>query len=324
MTDMRRFLAIAVSVLLAAGCGVLPGIERRSLDGVRVMVPTPPGGGYDITARTLAATAEETGMAEETEVFNLPGGAGTSGLARLMYEEGDDRLLLQMGLGLVAGARIHEAHTPITEATPLVRLMEEPGAFLVPPDSPYETFEDLLDDWTDPSVPVTIGGGSSPGGPDHIATMLLAEEIGQDPQDTDYVWHDGGGELLSAVLRHDVDVASAGAGEYREAIEAGELRVLAVTGPDRIGGVDAPTLRELGIDLEFTNWRGLLAPPGITRDERDGLIAALDELCDSPEWRAAMRNNYWSDAYITGDEFGAFLAEEDARIEEVLTPLGLT
>ncbi|MBB4933826.1 putative tricarboxylic transport membrane protein [Lipingzhangella halophila] len=325
MRGARRSLAAAAAVLLLAGCGATTGgLFAKPLDGVRLMVPTPPGGGYDTTARTLAATATEAGLATEIEVFNLSGGAGVSALSRLMYEgDNDGRLVLQMGLGLVAGARVHGATPPITEAAPLARLIEEPEAILVPADSPYATFEDVLSEWTDPSHQVTVGGGSSPGGPDHLATMLLAAEIGEDPQETDYVWHDGGGELLAATLGHDVDIATAGASEYRHAIEAGELRVLAVTGPERIDGIDAPTLHEVGVDLEFTNWRGLLAPPGTSQAERDNLISALDKLHATPQWRAAIRDNYWSDAYLTGDEFGVFLTREDQRIDGVLDPLGL-
>ncbi|RNL84626.1 Bug family tripartite tricarboxylate transporter substrate binding protein [Halostreptopolyspora alba] len=324
MRGVRQGLAAAAAALLLAGCGAPPGgLFAGPLDGVRLMVPTPPGGGYDITARTLAATATESGLATEIDVFNLSGGAGVSALSRLMNEEGYGRLVLQMGLGLVAGARVHGAEAPITDAAPLARLIEEPEAILVPPDSEYETFDDLRDEWNDPSRKVTVGGGSSPGGPDHLATVLLAEEIGEDPRETDYVWHDGGGDLLAATLGHDVDIATAGVSEYRHAIEAGELRVLAVTGPERIDGVDAPTLRELGVDMEFTNWRGLLAPPGTSQAEREELVDALDTLHATPEWRDAMRDNYWSDAYLTGEEFGAFLAREDQRIQDVLTPLGL-
>ncbi|WP_232524305.1 Bug family tripartite tricarboxylate transporter substrate binding protein [Nocardiopsis gilva] len=307
-------LVLAAAVV---GCAPAPAVPE-----LRIMVPNPPGGGYDTTARTVAAALEETGLAGETGVFNVPGSAGTTGLHRLLYEEGNEQLLLQMGMGLVARTHIND-ETPVTAATPLARLVEEPMVILVPPDSPYRTFDDLAEDWRDPGVRLTLGGGSSPGGPDHLPLMLLAEEIGVDPGKVDYAWHDGGGETLAALLQHDVDAAAAGAGEYRQAIAAGQLRVLAVSGPERTGGIDAPTLRELGFDLVFMNWRGLLAPPGISERERDALIAVLDDLHATPEWRSALNEAHWTDAYLTGDDFGAFLAAEDRDVGDVLGRLGL-
>ncbi|KIH99799.1 C4-dicarboxylate ABC transporter substrate-binding protein [Streptomonospora alba] len=310
--------AAAAALLLAAAAGCAP---VAPMSGVRIMVPNPPGSGYDMTARTVAATLKDTGLAGEVDVFNLPGAAGTAGMARLMYEAGNERLLLQMGMGLVARTHLHDTHR-ITEAVPLARMVQEPTVLLVPADSRYRTLDDLVDDWRDPAVPVRLGGGSSPGGPDHLALMLLAERLGIPTGDTDYVWHDGGGEMLSALIEQRVDVAAAGAGEYRHAVEARELRVLAVTGPERVPGLDAPTLRELGIDLEFLNWRGLLAPPDISDSRREELIGALAELRDSPEWREALEDNHWQDAYLAGDDFGAFLAAEDDRVGGLLAPLG--
>ena len=113
-----------------------------------------------------------------------------------------------------------------------------------------------------------VGGGSSPGGPDHLAPMLMAKGAGLDPKQVNYVAYDGGGELLASVLGGKVAFGVSGLGEFADQVEAGELRVLAVTAGERVPGVDAPTLRESGVDLEFTNWRGIVAPPGLSPEGR--------------------------------------------------------
>ncbi|QVQ54557.1 tripartite tricarboxylate transporter substrate binding protein [Spiractinospora alimapuensis] len=323
MRGLLRCAAGAVAVTVLTACGVAPGLGAGPLDEVRIMVPNPPGGGYDITARSVAAVAGEAELADDIEVFNLTGGAGTTALARLMYEQHDDRLLLAMGMGLVAVTRTEDSAHPITDATPLARLIEEPGAWLVPPESPFETLDDFLAAWADPDTTVRIGGGSAFAGPDHLSALLLAETVGVDVEDADYVWHDGGGELLAAIRSHDVDVASAGAGEYRNAIDAGELRVLAVTGPDRIDGIDAPTLKETGVDLEFTNWRGLIAPPAVSEESRDEMIDGLEALRESPQWRETLAANHWDDAFLAGDDYATFLTEEVDRIDTLLESLDL-
>lgn len=96
-----------------------------------------------------------------------------------------------------------------------------------------------------------------------------------------------------------------------------------MTGPERVEGLDAPTLKEAGYDVNFTNWRGIVAPPGLNDGERDKLVQLIEELHDSDEWRTSLRQNGWDDAFLTGDEFGAFLDAEDKRVVSVLKELGL-
>ncbi|WP_053640161.1 MULTISPECIES: Bug family tripartite tricarboxylate transporter substrate binding protein [unclassified Streptomyces] len=293
------------------------------IPGLRLMVPNTPGGGYDITARTVAKNAGEAGLTGDIEVFNLPGAGGTVGLTRLVGERGNGRLAMSMGLGVVGA--VHTNKTPITlaDTTPIARLTEEQDIVVVAEDSPYKTIRDLLAAWRKDPGKLPVGGGSSPGGPDHLAPMLMARAAGISPKDVNYVPFDGGGELLASILGNKVAFGVSGVGEYLDQIEAGELRLLAVTGPRRVPGLDAPTLREAGLDTEFTNWRGIVAPPGLSDAERDKLVALVTELHGSPQWRESMKTHGWDDAFLPGERFGAFLTEQDRRVASVLKELGL-
>ncbi|MFC8174568.1 Bug family tripartite tricarboxylate transporter substrate binding protein [Streptomyces sp. NPDC057242] len=306
--------------LLTPGSGSDTGTR---IPGLRLMVPNTPGGGYDITARTVAENAEEAGLTGDVEVFNLPGAGGTVGLTRLVGERGNGRLALSMGLGVVGA--LHTNKTPITlaDTTPIARLTEEQDIVVVGKDSPYRTIGDLLAAWKKDPGKLPVGGGSSPGGPDHLAPMLMARAAGMAPGDVNYVPFDGGGELLASILGNKVAFGVSGVGEYLDQIEAGELRLLAVTGPKRVPGLDAPTLREAGLDTEFTNWRGIVAPPGLSDAERDKLVALVTALHGSPQWRESMRTHGWDDAFLPGERFGAFLTEQDRRVASVLKELGL-
>jgi putative tricarboxylic transport membrane protein len=154
--------------------------------------------------------------------------------------------------------------------------------------------------------------------------MQLAQTVGIDPKKVNYVQYDGGGELLPALLGGKVAFGASGYGEYLDQIAAGQLRVLAVTSAQRVPALkDAPTLTEQGVNLTFSNWRGLVAPPGIKPAERDRLVAALDRLHTSDGWKAALEKNGWTDAYLAGDGFATFLTEQDKRVSGVLTTLGL-
>ncbi|WP_201305731.1 Bug family tripartite tricarboxylate transporter substrate binding protein [Streptomyces sp. GF20] len=313
-------LVLAGPPLLTQGSGADTGTH---IPGLRIMVPNTPGGGYDITARTLVKDAEDAELIRNVEVFNLPGAGGTVGLSRLVSERGNGKLAMSMGLGVVGAARSNHSPSTLADTTPIARLTEEPDVVVVAKNSPYKTIHQLIDAWKENPGKVSVGGGSAPGGPDHLAPMQMAQAAGIPPKEVNYVPFDGGGELLASILGNKIGFGVSGVGEYLDQIESGELRLLAVTGPERAKGLDAPTLQEAGYDVEFTNWRGVVAPPGITDGERDRLVALMEELHDSPEWRDSMKRNGWDDAFLTGDAFGDFLAAEDKRVVDVLKELGL-
>ncbi|MFF5921519.1 Bug family tripartite tricarboxylate transporter substrate binding protein [Streptomyces flavochromogenes] len=306
--------------LLSPGSGSDTGTR---IPGLRFMVPNTPGGGYDITARTAAKNAEEADLTGDIEVFNLPGAGGTVGLTRLVGERGNGRLAMSMGLGVVGAVHTNETPRTLADTTPIARLTEEQDIVVVGKDSPYKTIDELLTAWKRNPGKLPVGGGSSPGGPDHLAPMLMAQAAGIAPKDVNYVPFDGGGELLASILGDKVAFGVSGVGEYLDQIKAGELRLLAVTGPKRVPGLDAPTLREAGLDTEFTNWRGIVAPPGLSDAEREKLVTLVTELHDSPQWRESLKTHGWNDAFLPGEEFGTFLAEQDRRVGSVLKELGL-
>jgi putative tricarboxylic transport membrane protein len=306
--------------LLTTGSGAESGTR---IPGLRFMVPNTPGGGYDITARTAAKNAEDAGLTPGIEVFNLPGAGGTVGLARLVSEHGNGKLAMSMGLGVVGAVRSNHAPKTLADTTPIARLTEEQDVVVVAKDSPYRTIGELVDAWKANPGKLPVGGGSSPGGPDHLAPMLMAQAAGISPKRVNYIPFDGGGELLASILGNKVAFGVSGVGEYLDQIRSGELRLLAVTGPERVPGLDAPTLKESGYDVTFTNWRGVVAPPGLSDAERTKLVRLFEELHGSPEWRQSLKKNGWDDAFLTGDKFGAFLAAQDRRVVSVLKELGL-
>ncbi|MEU3602845.1 tripartite tricarboxylate transporter substrate binding protein [Streptomyces sp. NPDC006798] len=293
------------------------------IPGLRFMVPNTPGGGYDITARTAAKNAEDANLTHDIEVFNLPGAGGTVGLARLVSERGNGKLAMSMGLGVVGAVHANKTPKTLADTTPIARLTEEQDIVVVSKDSPYKTIQDLLEAWKANPRKLAVGGGSSPGGPDHLAPMLMAQAAGIAPKSVNYIPFDGGGELLASILGNKVAFGVSGVGEYLDQIKSGELRLLAVTGPKRVPGLDAPTLREAGLDTEFTNWRGIVAPPGLSEKEQEKLVNLIKKLHASPEWKESLKKHGWDDAFLPGEEFGEFLDEQNKRVDQVLKELGL-
>lgn len=315
---------VLACVVALAGCGVTRGGDDPDNRRLRMMIPNSPGGGYDLTGRAAAQVLDESGLTGRFEITNVTGASGVVAMQRLLNEDGANDLMMLMGLGVVGATYTNQSAARVDAATPIAKLVEEQEGLLVPADSPFETVDDLVDAWKADPGSVTVGGGSSPGGPDHLFPMQLAQELGIDPNDVNYIAYDGGGPLTTALLGEKIQVGTSGLGEFQGQIDDGSLRVLAVSGEERLAGVDAPTLKESGVDLVFTNWRGVLAPPGIDDETRELFIDLLTEMHGTKAWKEALRRNGWIDAFETGDDFGTFLTDQDERVESTLKELGLS
>jgi putative tricarboxylic transport membrane protein len=324
---VRSTLVVLTALALAtatASCGVTRGDDNRD---IAMWIPNSAGGGYDQTGRAAVSVMEEGDVTGgDFEVTNILGAGGAVAMTRLMGAEGDEHTMMTIGLGVVGSLYSFGLDDRLDDATPLAQLIEDQEGVLVPADSPYETVDDFLAAWKEDPRSIAVGGGSSPGGPDHLFPMQLAETVGIDPKDVLYVPYDGGGPLTSALLGEKIKVGFSGLGEFEGQIESGELRALAVSGAERLDSDtlgEIPTLTESGVDLVFTNWRGVLAPPGISDARRDELIAYLTEMHDRPEWRQTLEKYGWTDAFVTGDDFTTFLQEQDDRVASTLEELGL-
>ncbi|MGO4690665.1 Bug family tripartite tricarboxylate transporter substrate binding protein [Glaciibacter sp. 2TAF33] len=320
-------LASALALALSA-CGVTGGATDKAtssgpIKNLQMMIPNAPGSGYDVTGRAAVKVMDEIGVSQGTEVTNLAGAGGTVGLARTLTEKGNGDFMMMMGLGVVGAAYTNEGDAKVSDATPIARLIEEAGAIFVPANSPYKTLDDMVTAWKADPAGFAVGGGSSPGGPDHLLPMQLADAVGIDPSTVNYVAYDGGGELLPAILGGKLQFAASGYGEFLEQVKSGDLRVLAVTSEKRVPVIDAPTLKEQDVDLVFTNWRGILAAPGLSKADKARLVDAVTTMHDSDEWAKVLKENGWTDAFITGDKFGDYLTEQDDRVATVLKSLGL-
>jgi putative tricarboxylic transport membrane protein len=290
-------------------------------------IPNSPGGGYDQTGRAAVGAMEQEKITGGSwEVTNILGAGGAVALTRLMGASGDEHTLMTVGLGVVGSAYSFGLDYKLTDTTPIAQLIEDQEGVLVPAGSPYQSIDDFVAAWQADPHGIAVGGGSSPGGPDHLFPMQLASAVDVDPTEVRYVPYDGGGPLTSALLGNKIKVGFSGLGEFEGQIKSGDLRVLAVSGEERVAQptfAGIATLIESGIDLSFLNWRGVLAPPDIPDARRAELVDYLAEMHDTPEWQDALKTNGWTDAFVTGDDFGTFLEQQDARVASTLKEVGL-
>ena len=327
-TRRRGAALVAALALTTAACGSTSEqtgtdtAEAVSLSKLQIIAPAAPGGGWDSTSRAAQAVLEQEGLVDSAQVTNIAGAGGTIGLARLADSDGEGGTLMTMGLVMVGAIETNASAATLDDVTPIARLTSEQEALVVPADSPFQTMEEFVEAWKKDPGALAIAGGSA-GGTDQIFAGLLAQAAGIDPKKVNYVAFSGGGEALAAILGGKVAAGISGVSEFVDQVSAGKMRALVVSGAEPVEGFDAPTAQASGLDVELENWRGFVAPAGISDADKQALTDAVEKMAASQAWKDQMDKNGWDDAYQPADEFAAYLAEEKTRISAVLADLGL-
>ncbi|WIM69289.1 Bug family tripartite tricarboxylate transporter substrate binding protein [Corynebacterium suedekumii] len=313
---------VAVVAALAFANAASSGGVSTARSKLTLIAPAAPGGGWDGFAREAQHVMRADGIVNNPQVVNIPGAGGTIGLSQFVQETGREDLVMVTGGVMVGAIELAGGETGFDDVTPLARMADDYSVLVVPADSQFQTLDDFLAEWTVNPGANSIGGGSL-GSIDHLLGGLLALELGMDPKDVNYVAYSGGGEALNSLLSHTTAAGISGYNEVKDQIEAGNLRALAISSEERLAGSDVPTFIEQGVDVSMSNWRGFVAPPGISPEAEAELLAIIEELRDSEDWQAAVERNSWIDTYQTGDEFTEFLDEEVDTAKQVVKELGL-
>jgi len=287
------------AIALALGLAAASAFAQAPME-LKIIAPAGAGGGWDSTARALQQVLTQTGAAKSAQVINVPGAGGTVGLAQFANTgKGDGSQLMMMGVTMVGAVLTNKAPVNLGQVTPIARLTQDALVIVVPANSPLKSVKDLSAALKADTSKVVWAGGSA-GGADHILAGLVAKAAGGDASKLNYVPFSGGGEALAEMLGGRVTATG-----------------------KRMAGVDVPTLKEQGVDVEFVNWRGVVAPPGITAAQKSALAAVVTKAVKSDEWAKVLKTRGWEDYYADADAFAAFLKADDARVKEVLTSIGL-
>ena len=314
---------LVVAALASAGSDGGAAGARELLNGrqLRIMAPAAPGGGWDQTAREMQTALRD--LAGRTEVYNVGGAGGTVGLSQYARLQGQPTELMVMGLVMVGAIESNDSPVTLAETTPLARLTTDYEVIVVAEDSRMARMEDLAVAMRADLGSVSIAGGSA-GGVEHILAGMVAGAVGGDPAKANYVAHSGGGEALTTVLSGRATAAVSGVSELAPQIRAGNIRALAVSSPQRLPALpDVPTLREAGVDVELENWRAVVAPAGISADEKSALQDLIIQMTRSEAWAETLQRRGWLDATLAGPEFDAFIQAEQRRIAQVIAEMGI-
>jgi putative tricarboxylic transport membrane protein len=320
--DVLSGLAIATTAA-ALPIGLSWPSQAQALQALQLFVPAAPGGGWDSTARTMELAMKTDGIAKDFKLEHAPGAGGAVGLPKfLSTKKAQPDALLVGGMVMVGALIANKSPVSMKDLTPVARLTGEAEVLVVPAASPFKTVKEWAEAFKKEPGKMSVAGGSA-GGTDHIMIGMVARSLGIEPKAVSYVAFAGGGPTTAAILGNQVGCGVAGWGEFAEHVKAGKMRALAVSSDKRLDGVDVPTFKESGIDVELFNWRGVFGAPGITPDQQTALVGVIDRMVKGPTWQAELKKKDWTDIYLAGAPFGQYLDAEIARITGILKDLGL-
>ncbi|TYP55416.1 tripartite tricarboxylate transporter substrate binding protein [Thermosediminibacter litoriperuensis] len=342
---MRNFLRsrkIAVCFIALFLVGVLSGCSSGKQDSgggdsarevdyptkpFEFVAPAGPGGGWDTTIRMVAKVLGETGLVNQPmPVVNKPGGGGAVGLAYMQEKKGSPYHVVVYSPPLLLINLTGQTQLSYKNLTPLVILINDFGAFAVPKNSRFNSINEVMEALKKDPKSVKIGGASSPGSMDHMQFLQAAKAAGvNNLKDIQYISFQSG-ESLAALMGGHIDLLSTGMAEVVGPLESGDIKVLAITAPERVkeGPLSqVPTLKEQGIDAVFVNWRGLFGPPEMPDYTVKYLSDTLAKMVQTPEWKEIVKKNGWTEAFMGPEEFKAFLDRTNEEYKSLLVEVGL-
>lgn len=319
----RRAVMAAAAAAMTLGSSAMAG-GHQVLDSIHFLIPGGAGGGWDGTARGTGEALTNAGLVGTASYENMSGGGGGVAIGYLIENADSNHGTLMVNstpivIRSLTGVFPHN----FRDLTLVAGTIGDYAALVVSSDSPLNSMADLMAAYdADPSG-TAIGGGSVPGGMDHLVAAMVMEAAGKDALGVKYIPYDAGGKAMAALLSGEIKALSTGFSEAVALAQAGEVKILGVTADERVGAyANAPTMVEQGIDTTFVNWRGFFGAPGLPEDKVAAYQDAIAKMYETPEWEAVRARNGWVNIHNPGDDFKAFLEDQEKAIGDLMRKLG--
>jgi putative tricarboxylic transport membrane protein len=319
----RRVVAAALAVSMSLGTSAFAG-GHQVVDSIHFLIPGGAGGGWDGTARGTGEALTGAGLVGSASYENMSGGGGGKAIGYLI-ENADSQhgTLMVNSTPIVIRSLTGVFPHNFRDLTLVAGTIGDYAAIVVGKDSPINSMDDLLAAYKSDPSGTAMGGGSVPGGMDHLVAAMVMEAAGEDPTAVKYIPYDAGGKAMAALLSGEIAALSTGFSEAVALATAGEVKIIGVTADERVDAyADAPTMKEQGIDTTFVNWRGFFAAPGLPDDKLASYQAAIAKMYETDEWETVRARNGWVNIHNPGDDFKGFLENQEQVIGDLMKKLG--
>ncbi len=319
---LGRLLVLAAVISFAVPVNTV--FAAAMVEEIHFLIPGGAGGGWDGTARGVGKALLDSGLIEKASFENMSGGGGGKALNHLISTaKRQQNTMLVNSTPIIIRSLTGVFPQSFRDLTPIAAVIADYAALVVPKDSKYQTLDQLLADFKKDPRSVKVAGGSVKGGMDHLVPAMIVQAAGGDALKLTYVPYDAGGKAMAGLLSGDTQALSTGFGEAVGLAKQGEVRILAVTSEARLPQAPGvPTVKELGYDMSFANWRGFFGTPGLPEAKAQAFRDVLKSMYDTPEWKTIRNQRGWQDLYKPGAEFTAFLEKMENDIGAMMRKLG--
>ena len=321
---MRTASVLTMLALLGVQCAHAQSWTPQK--NVELVVPVAPGGTNDKLARAIERTLVGSKLVgTSVTVVHRAGGGNQIAYAYVGQKAGDPHYLLMGTSTLITAHATGASKVSYGDFSPIASIFNDFVVLTVNPASPLKAGKDLVAKMKTEPQSLSLGFAGSAGNHHHIIAGLFMKAIGANPRDLKTVLFKGSSEAVTAILGGHLDLVSTGAGNAAPHMEAGKLRILAVSSGQRLQGTMAsvPTWKEQGVDLVYGSWRSIVAPKGLRSEQVAFWENALRKVVDSADWKAELERNYWGDFFKTGAELQVTIDREYKAMKGVLVDLGL-
>ncbi|MEM7669093.1 MAG: tripartite tricarboxylate transporter substrate-binding protein [Pseudomonadota bacterium] len=320
---MRRAARALAFCALGLGASMSANAEP-AVDSIHFLIPGGAGGGWDGTARGTGEALTKSGLVGSASYENMSGGGGGKAIGFMIENAASQYGTLMVNstpivIRSLTGVFPHN----FRDLTLVSGTIGDYAAIVVNKDSDIGSMADLLDAYKADPRGTAIGGGSVPGGMDHLVAAMVMQAAGADPTAVKYIPYDAGGKAMAALLSGEIKALSTGFSEAVDLANAGEVKIIGVTADERVAAYeDAATMKEQGIDTSFVNWRGFFAAPGLPDERLTAFQDVIAKMYDTPEWEQVRSRNGWVNIHNSGADFEAFLVNQEKVIGDLMKQLG--
>lgn len=323
-------LTLALALTLLTGCTqtttpkqTTPGTTKTATNfpqrQVTIVVPFNPGGASDMTARIIAKGMEKE-LGKPVVVENKAGGSGGVGMQSVASSAPDGYTMSYVPVELVMHKTLKLSSLEPSSFDYVGQTTLVPAAVTVPSDAPYKTIKEFLDYAKANPGKVRVGN-SGAGSIWHIAASAL--EQNQNIK-FNHIPFEGAAPAVTALMGKHIEAVTVNSGEVKSGVDAGKLRILAVMTPERDPAFpDVPTLKESGVNIEFSGWGGFAVPKGTPKEVLTILSSALEKAASTDEFKKFITERGMIVKYRNSADFTKFVDSQFTFFNDLLSKMEL-
>lgn len=285
---------------------------------VTFVVPFPPGGRSDLTARVVAQFLKAE-LGQPVVIVNKAGASGVLGAKEVAKASPDGYTLGFFSTGFLATHYTVPTPTNVEEYDFVASINMDPAAVAVPAAKGWKRLEEMVD--YSKKNPGKLRVGTTPGTSSHIFAAAFARAAGLEVL---YVPYRGGGDRAPALAGGHIDADFDIVATLKSMAEAGKVRIMGIASDRRVDLYrEIPTMREQGVDLVISSWHGIFTPKGTPASVIATLSSALEKTSRNPQFLEQMGKSLLGVRYMNQQFFARFFAEQDALFKPLIQKLGL-